>query len=361
MKEIAEAGECLIRRRFRRLSDTSILPLEIQILESDYIDTLKDGYVANGTNSLIQGVEINKVGRKVAYHLYTEHPNDAPLFGASLDSTRVAAKEIIHLLRIDRAGQVRGIPWLAPVMVKMRDFDEYEDAQLIRQKIAACFAGFIHDSDPSAVSNGATKSDVEDFYSKRITPANFEILPPGKSIEFTKPPEVTGYDEYTKVVLRSIAAGLGVTYESLTGDLSNVNFSSGRMGWIEFQRSLVSWRETIMINNFCYRIFEWFKEAAYFVGLDAEKDGVSMEWKPPRREMIDPTREIPAIRDAIRSGLLSYKTAVLEMGYDPQVLLAEISEYNELIDNKDIILDSDPRRTNISGSAQRIVVDDPKN
>src|SRR5262249_35547454 len=148
----------------------------------------------------------------------------------------------------DRAGQVRGVPWGSSVLLKIRDFDDYDydDAQLMRQKIAACFAGFLMDKEvPEASSDHETGLE-------HINPGTIAKLPPGKEIVFGNPPVVgLEYQPYATVTLRSIATGFDVPYESLTQDYSQVNFSSGRMGWLEFHRNIEQWRWHMMIPNFC--------------------------------------------------------------------------------------------------------------
>jgi capsid protein len=37
----------------------------------------------------------------------------------------------LHLFERLRPGQVRGVPWFASVILKLRDLDDYDDAELI--------------------------------------------------------------------------------------------------------------------------------------------------------------------------------------------------------------------------------------
>src|SRR6187549_344292 len=146
MRTIATAGEVLIRRRRRRAEDGLALPLQIQILEPDFLDTAKDGLSESG-GQIIQGVEFDRLGRRVAYWLFDQHPGSGRLAprGASFTSRRIPATEVLHVFRVDRPGQVRGISWFAPIIIKLKDFDDYDDATLMRAKIAACFSAFVKD------------------------------------------------------------------------------------------------------------------------------------------------------------------------------------------------------------------------
>jgi lambda family phage portal protein len=342
MRTVVESGECLIRRRRRRLTDGYAVPIQLQVMEPDFLDLSRDGVIETGR--IYQGVEYDLLGKRVAYWLFPDHPGElVPIKGMNLRSQRVLASEILHVYRMDRPGQIRGVPWAAPVMIKLRDFDDLEDAQLLRQKIAACFTAFVKD-----MEMGSDLTDTKTNVGDKIEPGLIEQLPPGKEITFANPPGVTGYAEYSSAILHSIAAGFGVTYESLTGDLSQVNYSSGRMGWLEFQRNIEAWRWQLLIPNFCGPVWEWFLEAAVLMGL--KTDGLQARHTPPRREMIDPTKEVPALRDAIRAGLITLPEVQRQQGYDPDALLSEYQKSNEALDKFGVILDCDPRKISRAGT-----------
>lgn len=349
MRAVAESGEVLVRRRRRRPEDGLPLPFALQVLESDFLDSSKNGDMGNG-NIAVQGVEFDRLGRRVAYWMFDEHPGSTGTMRLP-QSRRVPAQDVAHVYRMDRPGQVRGVPWLAPVILRMHDYADYEDAQLMRQKIAAVFAAFV--TDPDGVDRGPIDGETSSANEDRLEslePGIIEYLPPGKEIKFASPPGVEGYGEYARIQLHAIAAGLGVTYETLTGDLSEVNFSSGRMGWLEFQRSIVFWQNSILINQMCKRVEGWFLEAASVgVGVAAP---ATATWTPPRREMIDPTKEIPAQRDAVRSGFVSLSDAVRSMGKDPMEHFNEMAEDFARLDTLGLVLDSDPRRVARTGAAQ---------
>lgn len=340
MRTVVESGECLIRRRRRRSTDAGPLPLKLQVLEPDFLDSTKEGRLANG-NIIIQGVEFNAIGERVAYWLFADHPGDAFRY-RRIESKRVPAEDVIHVYRVDRPGQVRGVPWCAPVIIAMRDFADFEDAQLMRQKIAACFAVFVHGEDPTSI--GGSSGDTIQL-SETVEPGIIEHLPPGKEVSFAQPPGVDGYAESARFSLLKIAAGFGVPYEALTGDLSNVNFSSARMGWLEFQRNVDVWRWQMLIPTLCDGVASWIAES-----LLLDTSDLRFEWTPPHREMIDPTREIPAMRDAIRSLLISHPEALRELGYDPDAVLAEQKDWLAKIDAAGLVTDSDPRKMTRGGA-----------
>lgn len=339
-RTVTEAGECLVRRRWRKVSDGLPVPLQIQVLEPDYLDHSRNELLPNG-GRIIQGVEFDPIGRRAAYWLYQDHPGD--VMSTRSMSRRIDAGEIAAVFRVDRPGQVRGIPWAAPVVLTLRDLDDYEDAYLFRQKIANCFTGFIYDMDGQG---GTTTAPV----AESIEPGRLEFLPAGKDIKFAVPPPAGDYGLFTKDILLRIAAGFGITYQALTGDLSTVNFSSGRMGWLEFQRNIDTWRWHMLIPQACDVISKWFLESVE-LSQGINTDGVRFNWTPPRREMIDPKSEVPPLISAIRGGLKSLPEAHREYGMDSEEVLNEIAQTNSLIDQLKLTLDTDPRHTTSNGSA----------
>lgn len=351
---VAESGECLIRRRTPSSSDAQGVPLQLQILECDHLDSgMAPQQTANG-NTIVQGIEFDTNGHRVAYHISENHPGESGCF-CKFKVNRIPASEILHVYDMARPGQVRGVPWLAPAIIKLRDLDEFEDAQLIRQKIAACFAAFVHGDD---ISGGGFAQSSTLPMSDRLEPGAIEHLPPGKEITFGAPPGVVGYQEYITTHLRAIASALGVTYEAMTGDFSNVNFSSGRMGWIEFQRNITDWQQRLMVSQFLRPLWQWFAEAASIVGYDVS--GLCPDFTMPRREMIDPVSEIKAIAQGIRSGLITLPQAIKANGGDPAKQLEEIAATNDQLDRFGITLDTDPRKGKTGGEKED-VANDKKN
>jgi len=363
-RTIVESGAVVMRRRWRRASDGLPLPMQLQVLEPDYIDPSKHGPLdsAPGVNGgfLINGVQFNPIGAREGYWLYNGHPGSAR--PSSLGSTFVKAADVAHVFRADRPEMEHGATWLAPIVLRMKDFADFEDAQLTRQKLASAFVGVVTGEDDGAnipgiqTEDGIAGDDREplDF----IEPGTFQYARPGEEVNFSSPPGVDGYADYTKVSLRAIAAGLGVPYEALTGDLSNVNFSSGRMGWLEYQRSLAAWQWTMFIPQFCGAVSAWMIDALEFLGENVA--GVTVRWTPPGREMINPSDEVKASRDAIRAGGKTISQWARERGEDPDTFLAEAIADFQKLDELGLVFDCDPRRVTAVGNPAEAAPSAPK-
>lgn len=355
VKTVVESGEAIVRYRGRRRTDGLPLPFAVQVLEPDYIDTSIDGDRPNG-NRVVQGIEFDGVGRRVAYWLFSDHPG-ASGYRASFSSKRIPAQYVAHIYRVDRPGQVRGVTWFSPVILKMRDLADYADAQLMRQKIAACFAAFITtDDDPTAsTDDNAPVQKTDSTYDKEsLEPGIIQRLRAGEDVSFADPPSVGDYESHKKAELRDIAVGLGMSYEALSGDLSGVNFSSGRMGWLEFQRTIRSTQANMVAPMLCDRIGAWFLlNAQVQLGRPLAPD-TRVKWTAPAREMINPSEENKAASGAIRAGLSSRSHEVRKRGFDPAELDDEIAADNRRADDLGLIFDSDPRRVTSVGNASGI-------
>lgn len=342
LRTVVESGEVFIRKRVldsKYYRKTKKLPLQLQLLEPEFIDQAKDTlFIPTAGNQVVSGIEFDTSGKRVAYHMFQAHPSTQPF----QQSVRVPAEEVLHIFRRERPGQIRGVPWGASSFLNLHDLDGYEDSELIRRKIASCMVGFVTESEADELTavNGENPLPQEPLID-RMEPGIIELLPAGKSITFSTPPSVTGYSEYATSILHKISAGFEVPYSVLTGDYSQVNFSSGRMGWLEFQRSIDQWRWTILVPNMLDPIFDWFREISDLIDVPA--DNLTHEWTAPRREMIDPLKEVNATLLEIKGGLLSMPEAIKERGYDPNTMINEIEGWNAKLDAAKITLDSDPR------------------
>lgn len=353
-RAIVESGECLVRFRNRRPEDGLAVPLQIQVLEGDYLDTAKNGPV--DANLIIQGIEFNPIGQRVAYWLFTQHPGDtySALLQRGFMSVRVPASEILHLYRVDRPGQIRGITWLAPALLKMRDLDDYDDAELMRKKIAACLAAFVTtESGEDGPSIGVPSTDSSGKKIDGFEPGMVEYLRPGESVTINNPQDGGNFDGYSKTQLRAVAAGIGTTYEDLTGDLSNVNYSSYRAGQLQFRRTIEKYRWQLLIPRFCQQVRNRFIDTAFIAGV-IDKPDYATKWTAPRFESIDPAKEAKGNLLAMRSGEVTLPQVVGSNGYDIDEQLAEIAATNKKLDELGIVLDSDPRRVSQTGQAASV-------
>jgi len=358
IRSVAESGEVLVRRRFRRPQDDLPIPLQIQVLEADYIDTLKTGETVRSLNGnvvgrIIHGIEFDVLGRRAAYWLFPEHPG-AQVFGAAGiqgTSRRIPASEILHVYKQSRPGQVRGPSWFAPVLLRFKDFDEYEDATLMKQKIAACLAVITSDVDGTATPLGTTSTDDPGIDS--LEPGLIHHTAGGRTVTVVDPPTVADYPEYSKTSLRAMATGLGVAYEDLTGDYTGMPFSAARMSRLRHWARVDDWRWRILIPQFCDPVWGWAMQAAQIMG--ATQDAPMAVWTAPPPPMIDPVNEGLAYTRLVRAGIMTLSEAIRERGYDPDDSFRDAAADNKRLDQLSLIFDSDARNTTQAGGPRQYV------
>lgn len=338
---VAVSGECLV---VRHIDSGGAHPLRLEVLEPDHIDTAKDS-LSLGAARTTQGIEFDERGKPAAYWLYPDHPGSSAAMRRS--SVRVPAEQVIHIFRVDRPGQVRGVSWFAPAAVKLHDFDDYHDALLVRQKLAACFSAFVTELDGASSALG---EESDDGLLETFEPGRIDYLKPGQSITFANPPGVPESEgKFATLCLRSIAAAMSVTYEDLTGDYSQVNYSSARMGRIAHWGSVADWQYNMLIPQFCDRVFSWWRELAPLVGVS---DPGVPEWTPPPMQMTDPEKEGKAYLTLIRAGAMTHNELAAAMGRDPRAHWRDYADGLAQLDALGIVLDSDARKTTAQGISQ---------
>lgn len=335
MRAVVESGECFVRQ----IRDASArpIPFRLQVLEADFLDISKDGISTTEGGYIMQGIEFDNVGRRVAYWLFSVHPGENRLY-KSMTSKRIPADEVLHVYYAERPGQVRGVPVGVSAFLRLKNLDEYDDAELMRKKVAACFGAFVTDTnDPLP---GET-NELGGYPVERLEPGMIEYLKPGKSVSLASPPPSEGYAEYSTAFLRSVAAGWGVTYEAMTGDLTGVNFSSGRMGWIEMGNIVAEYQEFMMVPVLCSGVWKWFTQAATMAGIG--KIDSTATWTTPRRPMLDPVKETKGLSEMVRNGFKSWQDAVREQGDDPDVMADELAADYDMFSKLGFMLTCDPR------------------
>ncbi len=351
-REMVEGGEVLVRRRPRRVADGLPVPLQVEVLESDFLDRGKTEDLPGG-GRIVQGVEFSPIGQRGAYWLHAQHPGDSIIsLNRRTGSAPVPAADVLHVYERQRV-QVRGVPWGAPVIRALRDLDDWTQAELVRKKTEACLVGVVLDADADDAGGSIAPSviDADGRLVERFAPGLIAYARGGKDIKFNQPAPAGGVGEWLRCQLHIIAAGYRVPYELLTGDLSQVNYSSIRAGLVEFRRMIEAVQWQIFIPMLCQPVWEWFAAQAYVAGV-LPRSNIPVSWTPPRFEAVDPLKDAQADLLAIRTGTMTLMQAIARQGYDPDTTLAEIAACNAKLDALGLVLDSDPRRVTKTGQAQ---------
>jgi lambda family phage portal protein len=306
----AVRGSCLIRRRLDlSLQDRGLVGLRLQVMEPDMLDFSRD----DGSRIKF-GQQYDRDGQLEGYWIRQTHPGETEWNGVKIQSDFVSASEIIHTYEVNRPGQAIGVPFGSAVLLHLRDIDDITSAMLLKTKIAACFTAFVYSNEPSDIASSTPLTET-------LEPGAIEILPDGKQIQFSNPPQSPDYVSQNKHHLHAVAAGYGITFESLTGILSDVNFSSARMGWLEMHRQIASWRWNLIIPQVMDPVHRWFNEVARVSQIRGPR---KVTWTPPRRELVDPAKEVRALIEGVKAGFMSLSEVQRSLGYIPSEVMNEL-------------------------------------
>lgn len=329
-------GEVLIRLRPRRPGDGLPVPLQLQLLEIDWLDSLRNG--SAGANRIVNGIEYDALGRVAAYYLFDEHPGDAGLLRSfSMQSKRVPAEFIVHLYTAARPGQGRGFSRLGPVIVRTRDLQLYEDAELARKNLETRL-GVVYSGDASLLANPATlggAADVDEArrsgYLGELSSGGVTELPAGGNLMSVEPKPAGGYTEYVKQQLHLIAAGMGVTYEMMTGDVSETNFSSARVRLLDFRRAVQRMQWLTIVPRLLKPIHAAFIDAGLLAGTFRARN-YAVEYSFPKWDYVNPLQDVQADLAEISGGLTSLSEKLRQRGYNPDDVFAELASDRDKLD-----------------------------
>lgn len=349
-------------------SEGLLVPLQVQTIESDHLDTAYNDISAEG-NEIRHSIEY-KNGRRYKYWIYRDHPGEMFLHGNDLTRVGIPASDIAHVFRPLRAGQSHGISWLAPIILKLHDIDQYDDFEVQRKKAAALFGGFIYKED---TVTRQTKSPVggDSFayaggvQKVKIGGSTFPLLKGSDRIEFSESADVgNNYLDFMRVEFRMVAAGLGITYEQLTGDLEGVNYTSLRAGLIEFRRLCETIIARTLVFQYCRPYINRWIRAAILNGC-LKTISISeymmnprmyhrVEWHPHGWDFVDPVKDRIGEKMDIRGGTNSRGRVVAKRGRTwHKVDKANTAEMNSSRE-KGLLYDTYPSQTDNSGAIQQI-------
>lgn len=367
---IFEAGECFIRFRSRRASDGLSVPLQMQLLESDFCPYELNSVASNG-NIIRAGIEFNSIGQRVAYWFWKNHPGEYAMTSTDVGYTRVPASDVLHLFEPLRGGQVRGVSWLSAAIVRAWLIDQYDDAELERKKTAALFAGFITRPDNStddmpipaqdqpAAGTADTSMNAPGEAIAGLTPGMLQVLLTGEDVKFSNPADVgPNYEAFEYRALLAMCAGMDMPYSSVTGDYTKANYSSERARQLDLRAAMRQLQRIVMMFQMCRPTMRRFVSDAILAdALPIRASAFNAnprlytraKWIPPRVEWVNPMDDIQSDVIAMRSGVKSREEVALSRGMTLEELDAAIARSNASADAHGLVLDSDPRRTAQNG------------
>jgi lambda family phage portal protein len=286
--------------------------LALQIIEAARISNENSG---RDTPTLAGGVERDESGAPIFYHILDQHPG-AMLYGKIRSWKKIPAfgektglRNVIHLYRVLRPGQSRGVPYLAPVIETIKQLDRYTEAEIMAAVIQSMFTVFIKtEMGETSLSpmigdagvDAATKASDKDL---KMAAGAIIGLRTGESIETADPSRPnTAFDPFVKAILEQIGVALEIPFEVLIGHFS-ASYSASRAALLEawrFFRGRRKWLADILCQS-VYENFLWeaisinrIKAPGFFNDPLLRKAYCGALWIGDAPSQIDPEREVDA-------------------------------------------------------------------
>lgn len=334
------------------------------------------------TDRLRDGVELDAHGAAIAYHIRRSHPGDLMTLGQQPwkwdrfeRETVWGRPQVLHLREKQWAGMTRSASDLAPVAVKMKQVNDYDDSELQAAALNAKLAAVITTPlDPDALSDmddlAKYAQSEADYYNKvplELDGVNLTFLHPGSQLTTVKAEHPhSNFEAFERNALRNIASAAGMSYEVMTADFSQANYSSIRASLVEFRKSWA--RKTAMVCAMWKMPFymAWLEDAIDMgvVKLPAGAPSfhanpaawAAAKWIGPGFGWVDPLKEADAASMRVANNFSTIEDEVANQGGDWQ----EVMEQRARERAKAIELGLDPDAGQMETRTQSTVSQDPE-
>ncbi len=235
-RQECECGECIARFASPRRKGRH--PVAVQMFEPENLAAWET-HNRDAETEIFQGIEYDiYTGEPIAYHFQRTE-------GWHVQNTwREPAENVLHAYPMQRPGQMRGITPFAPAVMLARDMGDYTGAEIDSAKMAAKWLAMVKTGDPTGFqmarmpgqSNGSQRDDIEGLENAII-----EYLRDGEDIVFAPGAQRPGdsFDRFTRFVLRMVSITMDLPYEILSGDYTNINYSTSKASRNDFAMFLV--------------------------------------------------------------------------------------------------------------------------
>jgi len=304
------------------------------------------------TRKIRGGVEMNRYGAPVAYHIRMAHPSDwddrdAYYWKRITASKTWGRQQVIHLFEQRRPAQSRGISDMVSVLKQMKMTKRYQDIVLQNAVVNATYAAAIESElPPDAVypqlGEGGASTWAQQYMEQiaaytggaknlHLDGVKIPHLFPGTKLKLINAGTPGGVGQnYEASLLRHIAAAFGLSYEQFTKDYTQTNYSSARASMVETWKRMQS-RKRSVADKFASSIYLLFLEELVnrgdvplpagvnprFFYEGQNKDALAhATWVGASRGQIDELKETQAAELRIKSGLSTYEEEISRLGKD---------------------------------------------
>jgi lambda family phage portal protein len=263
--------------------------LDLKLVEAEQVTTPDPRL-----SETVDGIVFDAAGNPVEYHVLKEHPGEAT-FRRALAFDRIPASAMLHWFRVDRPGQVRGIPDITPALPLFAQLRRFTLAVLSAAETAADFAGILYTDAPASGEAEA----AEPFEPIELEKRALVTMPGGwKMSQLQAEQPSTGYAEFKHEILNEIARCLNMPFNVAAGNSSSYNYASGRLDHQTYFKAIRVEQAQIEDTILDRLLAAWFDEAALIPGLLPAGLGpiVALDhaWFWDGQEHVDPAKEATA-------------------------------------------------------------------
>lgn len=324
------SGDCLavlpIKPRINQPYD-----LRVQLVEADRLSS--PDYCDTYDNKIVGGVEVDKDGEVIAYHISEQHPlsyevTDIKWHRVEAYGKRTGRRNVLHIMTRERIGQRRGVPFLAPVIESLKQLGRYTDAELVAAVVSGMFTVFIEKGDASeekplgAMSQEEQQVDEEDENSLELGNGTIIDLAEGEKIHDTNPGRPnSNFSMFVEAICQYIGASLEIPYELLVKRF-NASYTASK-GALEEAWKMFRMYRAWLATDFCQPIYEeWLAEAVRKKRVDApgffadpliRSAYCRAEWNGPAKGILDPVKEVNAAKERVAQGFSTRSSETMEM------------------------------------------------
>jgi lambda family phage portal protein len=235
--------------------------LALQLIEADRVCNPQRG---GNTDTLMEGIELSEsTGEAIAAYVARKHPGDA---GSTVwdrvvfRGASTGRRNVLHCFTPLRPGQVRGVPWIAPILEPLKQLTRWSEAELNAAVTSSIFSVFIK-MDPDAfqdvfdeTAQGAIVNQASQWSGAMDSGKAINLLP-GEDVVTTTPGRPNPqFDPFWTAIVRQIGMAIEMPFEVLIMHFQS-SYTAARgallMAWRVWRR-----RRDRLVTNFCQPVYE---------------------------------------------------------------------------------------------------------
>jgi lambda family phage portal protein len=339
----------------------------IRLLEADRICTPDSSGESESTETagggrIIDGVEINKTGAVIRYHIASRSPlagNDSSeLTWQAIEAfgKDTGYPNILHIMTHERPEQRRGIPFVASEIEQIKQFSRYMNAELAANVVSAMLTAFItsEEEDGKALEDAVNEDEkvTDDSLSLELAPGAVYELPPGKKVETVNPLRSNSqFEAFVNTTIMVMASSMGIPKEVLVKKYES-NYTAARAALLDFWRTVRVYRTKFntMFNQPVYE--QWLAEAVaagrieapgFFDDPAVRAAWCGCSWMGASMGHVDPLKEVNAAAARIANNITTQEQEASEYNGNDWAAnirqrrreIAALADLKDLIDTAD--------------------------